>query len=66
MLLLPNGEYDRREIMSDAHKQYRRMRRFGWTWQRCLKFSWARARAMRELQLLQSATIDPARLPLAA
>jgi hypothetical protein len=31
----------------DAHRQRRQMIRHGWTWSRCLAFSWTKAKAMR-------------------
>jgi hypothetical protein len=46
-LLTPLGGYDRSAIMRDAHRQRRLMMRHGWTWARCLTYSWTRARAMR-------------------
>lgn len=46
-LLTPSSGYDRAAIMRDAHRQYRLMACHGWTWARCLSFSWARAKAMR-------------------
>ncbi len=51
MLLLQDGRYDRRAILRDAHRQYVQMRRLGWSWSRCLSFSWSRARAMRAAAL---------------
>ena len=48
-LITPDGRYDKAAILRDAHDhQYGAMRRHGWSWSRCLSFSWARARAMRE------------------
>jgi hypothetical protein len=47
-LLTPTGRYARAAIMKDAHRQRRQMARHGWSWSRCLTFSWAKARAMRE------------------
>lgn len=46
-LLTPDGRYDRRAIMRDAHRQRRQMMRYGWTWSRCLASSWSKAKAMR-------------------
>lgn len=46
-LLTLDGRYDRREIMRDAHRQRRQMMRHGWTWSRCLAFSWSKAKMMR-------------------
>ncbi len=47
MLLDKDGAFDRAAIMRDAHRQYRQMRRFGWSWSRCLSFAWSKAKAMR-------------------
>jgi hypothetical protein len=47
-LLTFTGAYDRVAIMKDAHRQRRQMMRHGWTWSRCLAFSWAKAKAMRQ------------------
>lgn len=47
-LLTRDGRYDRRAIMVDAHRQRRQMARHGWSWSRCLAFSWSKARAMRD------------------
>ncbi len=55
-MLKADGSFDRGAVMRDAHAQYRRTRALGWSWGRCLAFSWARARAMRAA----------AQLPLAA
>ncbi len=46
-LLTPSGYYDKAAIMSDAYRQRRQMARDGWSWSRCLRFSWTKARAMR-------------------
>ncbi len=46
-LLRPDGSFDRRAIMADAHRQFRLTRGFGWSWSRCLSFSWAIAKARR-------------------
>ncbi|MBG0800792.1 hypothetical protein IYW40_04695 [Methylocystis sp. H4A] len=46
-LLTPSGAYDKAAIMLDAHRQRRQMMRYGWTWSRCLAFSWTKAKAMR-------------------
>ncbi|WP_036285581.1 hypothetical protein [Methylocystis sp. ATCC 49242] len=46
-LLTPAGAFDRAAIMSDAHRQLRLMASHGWSWSRCLAFSWARAKAQR-------------------
>ncbi len=49
VLLTPDGSYDRAAIMREAHRQFRQMRSFGWSFGRCLSFAWAKARAMRAL-----------------
>ena len=46
-LLTLDGAYNRRAIMRDAHRQRRQMARYGWTWSRCLQFSWSKAKMMR-------------------
>ncbi len=55
MLIDDKGRFNRAGIMLDAHRQYRQMRAFGWSWSRCLSFAWARARAMREAAMLRMA-----------
>ncbi len=56
-LIAVDGSYDKAAILRDAHRhQYGAMRRHGWNWSRCLSFSWAQARAMRDR--LQLATSD--------
>lgn len=47
-LLTCDGRFDKAAIMKDAHRQRRLMARHGWSWSRCLAFSWSKARAMRE------------------
>ncbi len=54
-LLRPDGRYDRAAIMRDAHRQYRTCAPLGWTFGRCLRFAWARARAMRDVQRMPNA-----------
>jgi hypothetical protein len=39
--------FDRRAIMIEAHRQFRLMRRYGWSFGRCLSFAWAKAREQR-------------------
>lgn len=46
-LLTHDGRYDRPAIMVDARRQHRQMARHGWSWARCLKLAWAKAKAMR-------------------
>ncbi|WP_292532949.1 hypothetical protein [Methylocystis sp.] len=58
-LLTSDGHYDRSAIMTDAHRQRRLMARHGWTWSRCLRFSWTKARVMRER--LNTASNKPVR-----
>ncbi len=55
MLIDDTGAFNRHAIMCDAHRQYRQMRAFGWSWSRCLSFAWARAQAMREAMALPMA-----------
>ena len=48
-LITADGRYDKAAILRDAHRhQYGAMRRHGWSWSRCLSFSWAQARALRD------------------
>src|SRR5512136_326526 len=48
-LITADGCYDKAAILRDAHRhQYGAMRRHGWSWPRCLSFSWAQARARRD------------------
>jgi hypothetical protein len=46
-LLTPAGRLDRRAVMTEAHRQFRLMRRYGWSFGRCLSFAWAKAREQR-------------------
>jgi hypothetical protein len=46
-LILPDGRYDNAAIIRDARRQWFLMGRCGWTWSRCLTFSWTKARAQR-------------------
>jgi hypothetical protein len=46
-LVTPGGRLDRRAIMTEAHRQFRLMRRYGWSFGRCLSFAWAKAREQR-------------------
>jgi hypothetical protein len=46
-LLTAAGRLDRRAVMTEAHRQFRLMRRYGWSFGRCLSFSWAKARERR-------------------
>ena len=39
------------KAVSEGHRQFAQMRKHGWTFGRCLKFAWAKARAMREMRL---------------
>ncbi len=54
-LLTGAGDFDHAAIMREAHKQFRAMRVFGWSWSRCLSFAWAMARAMREAERIEKA-----------
>jgi hypothetical protein len=38
---------DRRAVMIEAHRQFRLMRRYGWSFGRCLSFAWAKGREQR-------------------
>jgi hypothetical protein len=42
-LLTPDGHYDHRAIMLDAHRQFRLMKANGWSFGRCLAFSSSKA-----------------------
>lgn len=46
-LIRPDGGYDRRAIMAEAHHQFRLTRGFGWSFGRCLSFAWKKAQAQR-------------------
>ncbi len=46
-LVTPAGRLDRRAVMTEAHRQFRLMRRYGWSFGRCLSFAWAKAREQR-------------------
>jgi hypothetical protein len=37
-LLTPDGQYDRRAIMAEAHRQYAVMKSYRWSFGRCLSF----------------------------
>jgi hypothetical protein len=50
-LLTPAGRLDRRAITIEAHREFRVMRRHGWSFGRCLSFAWAKARERRALVL---------------
>jgi len=41
------GRLDRRAVMIEAHRQFRLMRRHGWSFGRCLSFAWAKGRERR-------------------
>ncbi len=41
------GRYDRAAICREAHRQYRQMRAFGWSFGRRMSFAWKKAKAMR-------------------
>ena len=48
LLIRPDGSFDRRAVMLDAHRQFRLMKANGWSFGRCLAFSSSssKARAM--------------------
>ncbi len=46
-LVTPACRLDRRAVMTEAHRQFRLMRRYGWSFGRCLSFAWAKAREQR-------------------
>jgi hypothetical protein len=46
-LVTPAGRLDRRAVMTEAHRQFRLMRHYGWSFGRCLSFAWAKAREQR-------------------
>jgi hypothetical protein len=46
-LVTPSGRLDRRAVMIEAHRQFRLMRRYDWSFGRCLSFAWAKARERR-------------------
>jgi hypothetical protein len=45
--------------MIEAHRQFRLMRRYGWSFGRCLSFAWAKAREQRG-RVLQGAGLPTA------
>jgi hypothetical protein len=47
-LIRRDGCYDSAAITRDAHRQFRVMGPHGWSFSRCLSYSWTRARAQRE------------------
>ncbi len=47
LLVTPAGRFDRRAVMTEAHRQFRLMRRYGWSFGRYLSFAWAKAREQR-------------------
>jgi len=42
-LLTPDGSFDRRAVMGDAHRQFRMMKANGWSFGRCVDFRWSKA-----------------------
>jgi hypothetical protein len=56
-LVTPAGRLDRRAVMIEAHRQFRLMRRHGWSFGRCLSFAWAKAREIRERLTMSSLEI---------
>jgi hypothetical protein len=57
LLVTPAGCLDRRAVMTEAHRQFRLMRRYGWSFGRCLSFAWAKARERRALVRVSSLTV---------
>ncbi len=53
-LIRPDGGYDRRAIMAEAHRQFALTRGFGWTFGRCLSFAWKKAKGQRENARLEA------------
>jgi hypothetical protein len=51
-LLTPAGRLDRHAIMIEAHRQFRLMRRYGWSFGRSLSFAWAKAWPLSEAKFL--------------
>jgi hypothetical protein len=49
---------DRRAVMTEAHRQFRLMRRYGWSFGRCLSFAWAKARGQRVRGAQDGRTVD--------
>jgi hypothetical protein len=49
-LVTPAGRLDRRAVMIEAHRQFRLMRRYGWSFGLCLSFAWAKAREQRAVR----------------
>ncbi len=56
-LVTPAGRLDRRAVLTEAHRQFRLMRRYGWSFGRCLSFAWAKARERRALVHASSLTV---------
>jgi hypothetical protein len=46
-LVMPAERLDRRAVMTEAYRQFRLMRRYGWSFGRCLSLAWAKAREQR-------------------
>ncbi|MGC1860855.1 MAG: hypothetical protein WA733_06940 [Methylocystis sp.] len=46
-LVTPSGRLDRRAVMTEAHRQFRLMRRYGWSFGRWSSFASAKAREQR-------------------
>jgi hypothetical protein len=57
-LVTPAGRLDRRAVMIEAHRQFRLMRRYGWSFGRCLSFAWAKAREQRGRLTMSSLEIS--------
>jgi hypothetical protein len=56
-LVTPDCRLDRRAVMTQAHRQFRLMRRYGWSFGRCLSFAWAKAREQRKRLHAASMTV---------
>ena len=54
LLIRPDGGYDRRAIMAEAHRQFALTRGFGWSFGRCLSFAWKKAKGQRENARLEA------------
>ncbi len=47
-MITPDGRFDRAAILRDARRQFLVMHCHGWSWRQCVRYSWTRARAMRD------------------
>jgi hypothetical protein len=63
LLIRPDGGYDRRAIMAEAHRQFALMRVIGWNFGRCLSFAWKKAKGQRDNARLEAPfLVDSSRL----